>query len=360
MILKMAYRDLDHALKKLRAQVSEGIEYAQQDMPRLESPQAIWSYLKARTTYKNDPKGVELFQTLPTLLENNWHGITGAGDCDCFTIALLSTLLANGFTDCGIVLAGRSPLYPVHIWAYVIDKGRFINMDLTCKVMDKTRHYPYTQRIPYKISEKEKAMILQLAENQTHPYLWIPSMGVQVREDYYDHLSEGKFQHTLLSEGFEPEEIAELSSKRQARKAAKQANKLQKKKAKQEIKAMKPKNVRKQQRLDIRQERVQGRNVAKQQRGEARIIKAQQPQAPPAIPEFFSPENEEVIEVVEAEEFVYPEDQQAAPEIVYYEEEQEQPMSEFRLWNLSGNPLVPLSLAFLGGLAFGKIRKSRR
>ena len=118
MVAKMPYKNLDHSLTYLRKQVIEGIPYAFKNLPRFQTPEEIYKYFKLRTTYKNDPKGIELFQSLPTLMDNNYHGVTGAGDCDCFTIALLSTLLANGFYDSGIVLVGRAKQQAVHIYAY--------------------------------------------------------------------------------------------------------------------------------------------------------------------------------------------------------------------------------------------------
>lgn len=160
----MPYKDLNHALKLFRRQVSESIPYAIESLPKFNTPEEAFNYLKLRTRYKKDPKGRELFQTLPTLLENNWHGITGHGDCDCFTIAALAVLIANGFNDCGIVLVGRNPLVPVHIYAYVDIDGKREYFDLTNKVYNYERFYPYKQHIPYKINQNEKDMILELAE----------------------------------------------------------------------------------------------------------------------------------------------------------------------------------------------------
>jgi hypothetical protein len=107
-IKKMQYQNLNHALKLFKVQVLEGIPYAQNNIPKFETPEQAFNWLKLRTKYKNDPTGTELFQTLPTLLENNFHGITGHGDCDCFTIAILSILAANNFKNIGIVRIATS------------------------------------------------------------------------------------------------------------------------------------------------------------------------------------------------------------------------------------------------------------
>lgn len=293
---KMQYKNLNHALQLFRGQVSDSLNYAKHDVPPLDSPEKIFDWLKLRTKYKNDPKNTELFQTLPTLLENNFHGITGAGDCDCFTIAALATLLANGFYDCGICLVGRNRFTPVHIYAYVIVDGQKTYLDLTNKYYNQTRFYPYIQDIPFKINAKEKKdMMLQLADmgdplmkrrprkprptqaqiekyKQSSGYkrrraahdkmmfekrkqqgmvkrlnpnhIWIPSRGVQIREDYFDNtMHDGEFQNMLLSEGYEPQEIAELAGRRgdrrRARKDEKRALKKEKKMSKVELRRAK-------------------------------------------------------------------------------------------------------------------------
>lgn len=280
----MQYQNLNHALKLFKLQVLEGIPYAQTECPKFDTPEAAFDWLKLRTKYKNDPKGTELFQTLPTLLENNFHGITGHGDCDCFTIAILSILAANNFKNIGIVLVGRNRFNPVHIYAYYVnDKGEKQFLDLTNKYFDQTRYYPYKQEIPFNLTpNEEKNMMLQLAEigapgrkrnfkkptpgqiehwrkiqqqraeherrkrmglvqrpNFNHVYL--PSKGVQIREDYFDtRLSNGEFQNMLLSEGYEMAEIEELAGRRgerrRAKKDEKHKEKIEKKKAKTNIK----------------------------------------------------------------------------------------------------------------------------
>lgn len=220
MVEKMPYQNLDHALRLFRKQVMEGVPYAQEQLPRFTSPEQIFKWLKLRTTYKNDPKGTELFQTLPTLLDDNYHGLTGSGDCDCFTIAALSVLLANGFTDCGIVLVGRKSWQPVHIYAYVVDDGgQRKYLDLTNKVYNYERPYPYKQHIPFKLNQKEKNMMLQLADpnDMYNGYLWMPSQNINLREDLLDEMSDRNFTNTLLSEGYDMSEIEELSSRRDRR-----------------------------------------------------------------------------------------------------------------------------------------------
>jgi hypothetical protein len=395
LISQQPYQTLDHALKHgLRVQVSESIGYVLDTFPPLSSPEAVFNFLKQRTRYKKDPKGRELFQTVETLLNDNWHGITGAGDCDCFTIAALATLLANGFTDSGIVLAGRNPITPVHIWAYTDIDGRRYDLDLTNRTYNTTRFYRYTQHIPYKLNAKEKAMILELAEGgarrrrkkgkvyvssyvRRYPalnegasplgYIWLPESRIQVREDYYDGMSCGEFQQLCLSEGVPLEELEELSGNRAKRR-------LENKKLKMEVKAMKPKNVRKAAKQEAKAVRKQtnadtrlikqegksalrtSRGQAKVLRGDAKVIRSQNPNRGENFRKFtqamFTPKAQPAPEVVDAEyvevepevnpaQIDWPEPDAyidpsqeimpAQPELIYQEEYQQEQEPEYQM-----------------------------
>ena len=266
-IEKMPYQNLDHALRLFRKQVIEGVPYAQEQLPRFTSPEQIFKWLKLRTTYKNDPKGTELFQTLPTLLDDNYHGLTGSGDCDCFTIAALSVLLANGFTDCGIVLVGRKSWMPVHIYAYVVDDGgQKKYLDLTNKIYNYERSYPYKQHIPFKLNQKEKNMMLQLADNSVYSgYVWMPSQGIQLREDLLDEMSDRNFTDTLLSEGYEMSEIEELAGRRDRR--------IKRKEAKEKRKADRSerKNKKAESKAKAREAKAEGKRL----RGEGKRLKGE-------------------------------------------------------------------------------------
>jgi hypothetical protein len=267
MVEKMPYQNLDHALRLFRKQVMEGVPYAQQELPRFTSPEQIFNWLKLRTTYKNDPKGTELFQTLPTLLDDNYHGLTGSGDCDCFTIAALSILLANGFTDSGIVLVGRKSWQPVHIYAYVVDDGgQKKYLDLTNKVYNYERPYPYKQHIPFKLNQKEKNdMMLQLADSPYTGYVWIPSQGIQLREDLLDEMDDNEFTNTLLSEGYDMSEVVELSGRRDRR--------IKKKEAKEKRRADRSerKNKKTESKAKAREAKAEGKRL----RGEGKRLKGE-------------------------------------------------------------------------------------
>ena len=288
----------------MRKQISESIPYALSELPSFQSPEEAFKYLRSITTYKKDPKGVELFQTLPTLINKNYHGVSGAGDCDCFTIAAIATLLANGYTNCGIVLVGRSPLVPVHIYAYVDIDGKRRYFDLTNKKFDYERHYPFRQEIPFKINKEEQNMILQLADSPRAnnvvgnlEYIHIPSLGVNVREDYFYHMRPAQYQKMLAEEGYSLEEIAPLAGrffkKRMAKKREKAETKAYTKTIENKAKATKPRNVRKTEKRKTINMRVQGRNERGLINKQAKLFKAQQPQySSPSLP--MEPEQEEV------------------------------------------------------------------
>jgi len=82
----------------------------------------------------------------------------------------------------------------------------------------------------------------RMRPNPNHVYL--PSRNIQIREDYFDNrLSNGEFQHMLLSEGYELNEIEELAGRRgdrrRAKKDQKQALKKEKKLSKIELRRAK-------------------------------------------------------------------------------------------------------------------------
>ena len=239
MVAKMPYQSLNHSLALLKKQVLSGIPYAVKELPKFDTPEQIFSWFKERIKYKSDPQGVELFQSLPTFFKNNYWGKdkSGYGDCDCFTIAILTVLLANGFYNCGIVLVGRNKKNAVHIYAYVDDNGRRKYMDLTNKYFNSERDYSHRQEIKFNLTNQEKKQIenmtLQLADqgaanvNNFANHLFLPSKGVFIREDMADNMPFDEFTRGLTEEGYNPFQIAELAAKRQERKAEKKSAKVQ-------------------------------------------------------------------------------------------------------------------------------------
>ena len=146
-VLIKQYKDINDTLKHIKIQIIDGIDYAINDCPEFKNPEQLFNWLMDRVKYKNDPSQKELLQTLPTLLENNFHGISGNGDCDCFTIATITLMIAQGWDNIHIILAGRSKKCPVHIYTMIEWNGKPIILDLTNKRYNVGRYYPLTQKI---------------------------------------------------------------------------------------------------------------------------------------------------------------------------------------------------------------------
>lgn len=147
---KIPYPGLTESLRHLKIQVLESIPYCKEILPEyVNTPWQIFAWCKNRTYYQLDG-GNEVFQSVKTLFENNYHGQSGCGDCDCFSILLLSCFLAKNINNCGIVLAGRIPNQAVHIYTYCIYKGEKYYLDLTNNSFNFERYYPYKQEIVFK------------------------------------------------------------------------------------------------------------------------------------------------------------------------------------------------------------------
>ncbi len=148
MELKQRYKNINDTLRHLRLQVEESLPFASKYVPNFRSPVDLFLWLKPQLIYKNDPKGVELLQSMPTLLKNNYYGVSGMGDCDCFTISCLASCMVQNWSGkCFIILAGRNKFTPVHIWSGIDIGSNTYNLDLTNKIPNKVRDYPYTQKL---------------------------------------------------------------------------------------------------------------------------------------------------------------------------------------------------------------------
>jgi len=75
---------------------------------------------------------------------DNWHGMPGAGDCDCFTIAATSCFIVNSI-PCEIVLAGNVKDEPTHIYNYCKYGNNWIAFDLTEPNFGQERPYKYKE-----------------------------------------------------------------------------------------------------------------------------------------------------------------------------------------------------------------------
>lgn len=145
MVITVPYTDINATMRGIRTQVIDSLEYCVNEMPKFNDPESMFKALKNMITYKNDPPGVELLQSVPTLFENNYWGKRGAGDCDCFSILVLSMCVVHGWNKQQIVLAGRSKLAPVHIWTRVFFEDQWFDFDLTEPYFNQCRNYKFVQ-----------------------------------------------------------------------------------------------------------------------------------------------------------------------------------------------------------------------
>jgi len=140
---KIPYPSLEKTLQMLKAQTICSFPFARKFLPSdVITKMQIFNHLKKNIMYKSDPKDIELIQSMSTLFtENNQHGIYGAGDCDCFTVAALASLYVKGYRNLKIALAGYNKNIPSHIYV-IVDNVAF---DLTNKTFGKERNYPFKQ-----------------------------------------------------------------------------------------------------------------------------------------------------------------------------------------------------------------------
>ena len=211
------YTTLKETLQDLRIQVIDSLPYISDYVPKtIKTPSELFYFLKDKVKYKNDPKGVELLQTVQTLMKRG-----GKGDCDCFTILTLTACHYLGFEPQKIRLVGKTKLAPSHIYSMVWDedKNKFCAMDLTNPYYCMERYYPFQQTLDF-------------------------NMRVQLQDNF-----------PLLAK----------SAKKKARQAARAERKATKRAAKTAKKAAK------QQRKVVRQQQKTARKVMRQERRSDRV-----------------------------------------------------------------------------------------
>lgn len=148
MELRKKYKDIDETLYYLGRQVNDSLDYAIAEVPEFENPEDLFYYMKSILIFRKDPPYTELLQSFPSMMNNNRHGIRGAGDCDCFVIAALASMYAQGWKDLVVILYGRRKSHPVHIACGIYWNGKLEVMDLTNPLYDMERPYKYRQILP--------------------------------------------------------------------------------------------------------------------------------------------------------------------------------------------------------------------
>lgn len=301
-VYTIPYPGVNKSLPHLKKQIEHSIIWSGKNTPPLKTPREIWDYAKSRYTFKNDPIGVELFQTVPTLLSNK---VTppGHGDCDDATIFVLTLMFINGLNG-GFVLAGRHTLSPSHIYAYCDYQNKRYILDLTNKNFDYERFYPYKQYIPLTIDKNKINMLLQLADGRSRRHkrgasilgalikkspanlertkafkrrmqkastIFLPSKNVHIPAHHFDKIPQAQVNSILLSEGYSNEQLSELAGWRQ-RREERRKERAERRKQKFELKMEKKKarieNIR------ARAEKKRATAELRRQRGLAKVLKA--------------------------------------------------------------------------------------
>lgn len=143
---KRKYKDLNDTLFWLVQQAVESTPYCEKRWGTNNSLLDIWRIGKANLIYKKDAEGIEQIQSVGTLFENNIHNVSGAGDCDCFTVFTIAMALSSGYNvrEINIVLQGRKKNQAVHIFTEIDGKL----MDFTENFFNTKRKYNYIQFVP--------------------------------------------------------------------------------------------------------------------------------------------------------------------------------------------------------------------
>lgn len=205
---RQTYVNLQHTLKAIKRQVEDSLPFIEKYIPNdIRDPQELFYFLRDKVVYRKDPKGVELLQTVQSLIDDNWHGIPGAGDCDCFTILSLAAFQYLGFEPSQVALVGRKKSGPSHIYTLVYDpsKKKMCAFDLTNPYYCMERKYKYRQILDF--------MILQLHDG------FYPLAGKTQRR---------------IRKAAKQEAKTKRKAAKQARKVAKAENKTARKIARQE------------------------------------------------------------------------------------------------------------------------------
>lgn len=123
---EIPYNNLEQVIKWIRFKIKESIPFAKNYIPNyITNPEELYYYLRGKVKFIPDPKGVELLQSMPAFIYDNYHGVPFGGDCDCMSITAAASLKAIG-EPYKIVLCGNSNR-PSHIF---IKTGKH-NFDLT-------------------------------------------------------------------------------------------------------------------------------------------------------------------------------------------------------------------------------------
>jgi len=138
-----AYKSLADTLNMLEKQIAISVPFAEDYCEMVaENPYSLFRFLRSQVIYKDDPEGVELIQSMPSLFLNNYYGVPGMGDCDCFTVTACASMIAKGIPT-GFTIYGNDK-WPTHIAADAYDPNRTI-FDLVAPDLGMVREYAWEQ-----------------------------------------------------------------------------------------------------------------------------------------------------------------------------------------------------------------------
>jgi hypothetical protein len=152
MQVTIPYKNLTHTLKALKIQIIDSLPYMSDYIPYdINTPRELFTYLKSITKYKNDPQGVELLQSVPTLFERAKYDGKLKGDCDCLVILSTASFIYLGFNNIYVSLVGNKESSPSHIYNEIWDseERKFMPFDLTNPTYGHERTYNYKQRLKF-------------------------------------------------------------------------------------------------------------------------------------------------------------------------------------------------------------------
>ena len=143
---KEEYKNLDRTLQLIAKQIKASRAFAEIWLPAgIESPAELFHLLKPSLIYKADPPGIELIQNFRSLMLDNYWGIPGAGDCDCFSVAAAACADVLGYSS-ALIVAGNGR-QPTHIYNF-IENNVF---DLTENVILAERNYKRRELVKYRL-----------------------------------------------------------------------------------------------------------------------------------------------------------------------------------------------------------------
>lgn len=136
-------------MRYFKLQVCESLPYTRHLTQGIDNTYDLFYYLKSITTFKDDPPNTELIQTAKTLIENNWHGVSGFGDCDCLSVAALASLYWVTDKQKYVILTGNYRKSPSHVYVGIKEGSEILPFDLTRDDIGDTRSYKYSQVLPF-------------------------------------------------------------------------------------------------------------------------------------------------------------------------------------------------------------------